>query len=454
MSADILPHRACYWKTTVLAGSFTILFLSLAGAQFDRSSSILSWAVQLLFGLVALGSFMAMTGGMLCLYRDQRVAAGRPDIFFERVNRPTEKRRRGFRCVLNIFALVFEVRPQVGDIVEVHSASEIRRTLDADGTLDGLPFMPEMLRFCGSRFRVYRRVDKINDMKTKTGVRRLRDTVTLEGLRCDGSSHDGCQAECQILWKDDWLQRVPVEVLSNSALTDTLPRDAAVLNGLCGGLKTKSHHSEEDGSHYFCQMTELLGASEPMRWWDVRQDFRSLVYGNVGFIAFFVASLTRLFNTIQILRGGCDYPYYPESGLSRTPKDDLGLKPGDRVRVKSREAIAKTLDQNSRNRGLRFDREMIRYCGHRFAVRRGVSKIIGEDSGRMFTMKTPCITLENVTATGEFLRFCPQNEYIFWRETWLQRDESTAEMNGPNVMPCSIDKRLYETPAPSIKPAV
>jgi len=446
MSSHTLPHRVSYWKTTVLTGAFTILFLSLAATQFAHTFGVFSWAVQLLFGLAALGSFMAMIGGMLCLYRDEGVAAGRPDIFFERINRPTEKRRRGLRCVRNIFALVFEVRPQVGDIVEVRSAAEILHTLDADGTLDGLPFMPEMLRFCGSRFRVYRRVDKINDMKTKTGVRRLRDTVTLEGLRCDGSVHDGCQAECQILWKDAWLQRVTVDVQSNGAPAEVLPRDAAALNGSCGGLKTKSHHSEEDGSLYFCQMTELLTASIPMSWWDVRQDLRSLVYGNVGLIAFFVASLTRLFNTVQALRGGCDYPFFPESDLSRTPKDDLGLNPGDRVRVKSREAIAKTLDRNSRNRGLRFDREMIRFCGHRFAVRLCVSKIIGEDSGRMLTMKTPCILLEEVTATGEFLRFCPQNEFAFWREAWLERDDSPAEINSLKVMPCSIENDRMKRP--------
>src|ERR1041384_6794496 len=41
-----------------------------------------------------------------------------------------------------------------GDVVEVRSAGEILSTLDADGTLDKLPFMPEMLAFCGRQFRV------------------------------------------------------------------------------------------------------------------------------------------------------------------------------------------------------------------------------------------------------------------------------------------------------------
>ena len=48
-----------------------------------------------------------------------------------------------------------------GDLVEVKSADEILATLDADGTLDHLPFMPEMVEFCGKRFRVSRRVGRM-----------------------------------------------------------------------------------------------------------------------------------------------------------------------------------------------------------------------------------------------------------------------------------------------------
>ena len=36
-----------------------------------------------------------------------------------------------------------------GQLVEVRSLSEILATLDAAGTLDGMPFMPEMVRYCG-----------------------------------------------------------------------------------------------------------------------------------------------------------------------------------------------------------------------------------------------------------------------------------------------------------------
>ena len=48
----------------------------------------------------------------------------------------------------------------VGQLVQVRSADEILSMVDDNGTLDGLPFMPEMLNWCGKLFRVQRRVDK------------------------------------------------------------------------------------------------------------------------------------------------------------------------------------------------------------------------------------------------------------------------------------------------------
>jgi hypothetical protein len=36
-----------------------------------------------------------------------------------------------------------------GEVVRVRTASEIFATLDDRGALDGLPFMPEMLKYCG-----------------------------------------------------------------------------------------------------------------------------------------------------------------------------------------------------------------------------------------------------------------------------------------------------------------
>src|SRR2546423_7976887 len=74
------------------------------------------------------------------------------------------------------------------EVVEVCSESEILSTLDENGELDGLPFMPEMLQFCGKQFRVYRRADKTCDTIHNTGIRRMKNCVHLEELRCGGGA--------------------------------------------------------------------------------------------------------------------------------------------------------------------------------------------------------------------------------------------------------------------------
>lgn len=418
-------HRMSYWKTILLACLLLTVSVGLVAATAVFLDGAMFWSLCLPFGLVASFASVVILGGGLVLYRDYRESTGQSDLFYTWTNRPAKARSWVVRQLLNLLSPGTGRGLLVGDLVQVLPEAEIRRTLDADGALDGLPFMPEMLRYCGAQFRVFRWADKINDMNTKTGVRRLRDTVLLEGLRCDGSSHDGCQAGCQILWKLAWLQKIPKVTHPVSARADAFFHGKAELSGgACVGLRTKN---STDSSIYFCQMTELLRASKPMKWWDVRQDLRSVLYGNVGPLAFFLALLTRLFNVVQALRRGCEYPFRPSSHLTSTPNEVLGLKSGDRVLVKSKEAITQTLDAHDRNRGLRYDREMIRYCGRRFVVQHSVTRLITEDSARMVTMKAPCIILEGVTSTGEFLRFCPQNEYVLFREIWLERDNSVVE---------------------------
>ncbi len=97
-------------------------------------------------------------------------------------------------------------RFRAGDLVEVRSKEEIFATLDENGELQSLPFMPEMLRFCGQRFEVFASAHKTCDTINQTGCRRMNTTVHLKELRCDGSAHGGCQTNCLFFWKDDWLR--------------------------------------------------------------------------------------------------------------------------------------------------------------------------------------------------------------------------------------------------------
>ena len=83
----------------------------------------------------------------------------------------------------------------VGEIVEVRSEAEILATLDENGELDGLPFMPEMLAWCGRRLRVDKLALKLCDTIEWTGVYRIRDTVHLETSRCNGQAHGAARPD-------------------------------------------------------------------------------------------------------------------------------------------------------------------------------------------------------------------------------------------------------------------
>jgi hypothetical protein len=95
-----------------------------------------------------------------------------------------------------------------GEIVEVRSESEILSTLDENGSLDGLPFTFEMRKYCGKRFRVLKRVDKIN--VEGVGMRRTKNMFILEGVTCNGEAHGGCDRTCPLIWKEAWLKRARI----------------------------------------------------------------------------------------------------------------------------------------------------------------------------------------------------------------------------------------------------
>src|SRR5258705_1829780 len=277
---------------------------------------------------------------------------------------------------------------RAGDLVEVRSEQEILATLDQDGQLDNLPLMPEMLARCGQRFRVESRADKTCDTIDYRGNRRMYDTVHLAGMRCDGSAHGGCQAACPFYWKEAWLKRVP-DANKPSGRMDA-PATAPGAGVAPGGIRDRAHlmettrhvrTSDAEEVRYKCQATEILTASVPMKWWDVRQYLRDVRSGNVGVADVVAAMAYRLFrktvqarwfrgygptirayNRFQAWRGG---PAYPETDgtLDKTPKQTLDLVPGELVRIKTQREIRQTVDARSRNRGLSFDAEMVRYCG-------------------------------------------------------------------------------------------
>src|SRR5436190_17108085 len=181
---------------------------------------------------------------------------------------------------------------RAGEVVEVRNRADILATLDAEGKLDALPFMPEMLQYCGARFTVYKRADKACDTVGRTGSRRMRDTVHLDGLRCDGTAHGGCQASCLLYWKEAWLKRV--DRGTSVAGTSLRPLGADHTDGsagpcapcseaaLCAATRKGHQPTEPAEEVYVCQATELPKATSYLAWWDIRQYVRDLASGNVG----------------------------------------------------------------------------------------------------------------------------------------------------------------------------
>ncbi|MEZ4330506.1 MAG: hypothetical protein R3F35_02050 [Myxococcota bacterium] len=342
-----------------------------------------------------------------------------------------------------------------GELVRVRSRAAVLATLDEQGRIDGLPFMPEMLDACGRVFRVAARAHKTCDTIHKTGGRRMQDAVHLEGLRCDGSAHGGCQAGCLFFFKHAWLERVedgaPADDAGGAdaqaapapdagpARADTCS-EATLRAAACAGSMRNAKGEEE--LHYACQITELFRATSPLPWWDVRQYVEDVTSGNVGafdllnrlFFRFTANVIQRLpgyrlwlglYDRIQAKLGRPPFPVI-QGQLKKTPSETLGLQPGERVKVKPLAEIVKTLDVRNKNRGMAFDKEQAPYCEQEHVVQARVTRILDEPTGRMVELPNECIVLKDVycrSCYSERRIGCPRAIYSYWRECWLERVE-------------------------------
>ena len=221
-----------------------------------------------------------------------------------------------------------------------------------------VPFMPEMAAHVGRRHTVSRRVDKICDTVSATGSRRTHRTVYLEGLRCDGSGHDGCQAGCRIYWKDTWLRRVD----GDSERPDSGGGGTAELGRLAGAAtRTVRELDGERVEDWRCQATEALEFSVPLRTSNLAQYWRELrnsKFTPLRFIRLLArAVVMEVADRIGLLK---PLPLHGQDGGA--PSAELGLRPGDLVQVRSPDKIEATVDEKGMNRGLFFDREMLSYC--------------------------------------------------------------------------------------------
>lgn len=341
---------------------------------------------------------------------------------------------------------------RAGEIVEVRSREEILSTLDKEGKLDALPFMPEMLKYCGKRIKVFKRAHKTCDTIDYTGARRMRNAVHLEEIRCNGEAHGGCQAGCLIFWKEAWLKRAESRSTLESVAVENEFSSASSASPV-GGFEfscseatlvkaTRVEGADDSGQETFsCQATELLRATTFLPWWDFRQYVTDVRSGNIGIgeilraILFWTFTKTLklgayriqiwMFDQVQRLRGGTPYPFKRGNQI-KTPSMALNLQAGELIQVKTQDEILQTVNEKNRNRGLSFDAEMVVYCGGQHRVLRRVEKVINEKTGKMMKMPNDCIILDGVTCKSQYIHerlFCPRSIYPYWREIWLKRVE-------------------------------
>jgi len=334
-----------------------------------------------------------------------------------------------------------------GELVEVRTKEEILSTLDKNGQLDNLPFMPQMFEYCGKQLRVYKRAHKTCDTVNRSSGRTMASAVHLEGVRCDGAAYGGCQAGCLIFWKEAWLKRPSGSEPSPFRLEQRPDRESGVPDRGCAEANVwagTKNGSDSNDPTYVCQTTRLPAATGDLSPWDIRQyveDYRSgnvdmktilagffyATYNNTVNLGIGVGAILKWFyDRFQALRGGVPYPRrygkIPEG--QPTPTATLNLRPGELVRVKTYREILETLNTKNKNRGLYFDAEMVPFCGGTYRVRTRVGRFLNEKTGKMMVMKNERIILEDVycrACYSEERHFCPRAIYSFWSETWLER---------------------------------
>ena len=94
--------------------------------------------------------------------------------------------------------------------------------------------------------------------------RRLYDTVHLEGLRCTGQSHGGCQAQCFLFWKEAWLKRVK-EGDANSRPSPSIIEPVPAPSSSSGCNRARLNELTEDPDSSLTEIAAELHRVEGLR---------------------------------------------------------------------------------------------------------------------------------------------------------------------------------------------
>src|ERR1700722_1889183 len=110
--------------------------------------------------------------------------------------------------------------------------------------------------------------------------------------------------------------------------------------------------------------------------------------------------------------------------------ENLNLRAGEWVEVRSKYEILSTLDQQSQFDGLPFMPEMFAFCGLRLQVYKRAHKtcdtvfpVRGRRMANAVHLETRC--------DGQAHGGCQANCLIFWKEIWLKRVDDPSKSRAP-----------------------
>lgn len=109
----------------------------------------------------------------------------------------------------------------------------------------------------------------------------------------------------------------------------------------------------------------------------------------------------------------------------RIRPDPLGLRAGERVRVKSLDEIRATLDDVGDYEGLGFMSVQKAFCGGEFTVHKRVEHFFDERTRRMLKIRNTVILSDvycepPVDGPDDYAG-CQRTCFLFWKEAWLER---------------------------------
>lgn len=123
---------------------------------------------------------------------------------------------------------------------------------------------------------------------------------------------------------------------------------------------------------------------------------------------------------------------------------ELGLVPGEWVRVRPLDEILATLDANGRFEELSFMPEMARWCGKTVRVSRRAHKTCDRVHKSGLRKMERTVHLEDLRCDGASHGGCQAACLIFWKEAWLERakppDGGVPETNPGEARPPGIER--------------